>query len=199
MRCAVYLRVSSSRQVNEGTGLDIQRESCVNFIKSRNWIIHRVYTDKALSGKNTERPDFQKLLEAAQRKAFDCVVCYKIDRFSRSLIDLLNTLKTLTDNNIKFISATEPVDTSSVMGQTFLQLLGVFAEFERKIIKERMDSGKRLAEAEGRITHRPPFKLTSPEQYQQILILRKQGLSLPALAKQFSKSTSSIKYILEHP
>ena len=162
MRCAVYLRVSSSRQVNEGTGLDIQRESCVNFIKSRNWFIHRVYIDKALSGKNTERPDFQKLLEAAQRKAFDCVVCYKIDRFSRSLIDLLNTLKTLNDNNIKFISATEPVDTSSVMGQTFLQLLGVFAEFERKLIKERMDSGKRLAEAEGRITHRPPFKITNP-------------------------------------
>jgi DNA invertase Pin-like site-specific DNA recombinase len=77
MRCAVYLRVSSSRQVNEGAGLDIQRNSCINFIKSKGWCIHRVYTDKALSGKNTARSDFQKLMEAAARKAFDCVVCMK--------------------------------------------------------------------------------------------------------------------------
>lgn len=198
MKCAVYLRVSSSRQVNEGAGLDIQRDICINFIRSRSWYIHRVYTDKALSGKNTERPDFQKLIVAAQRKAFDCVVCYRIDRFSRSLIDLLNTLKILNDNNIKFISATEPIDTASVMGQTFLQLLGVFAEFERKLIKERMDAGKRKAESEGRITHRPAFKTTNPEEYSKILFLRKQGCSLLQLSKQFQKSPSSIKYILDH-
>jgi site-specific DNA recombinase len=191
--------VSSSRQVNEGAGLDIQRDACINFIKSKYWCIHRIYTDKALSGKNTERPDFQRLMEAAQRKAFDCVVCYKIDRFSRSLIDLLNTLKILNDNEIKFISATEPIDTASVMGQTFLQLLGVFAEFERKLIKERMDAGKRKAESEGKVTHRPSFKVTNPGEYNQMLVLRKQGSSLSQLAQLFHKSPSSIKYILEHP
>jgi DNA invertase Pin-like site-specific DNA recombinase len=138
-------------------------------------------------------------MEAAQRKAFDCVVCYKIDRFSRSLIDLLNTLKILNDNEIKFISATEPIDTASVMGQTFLQLLGVFAEFERKLIKERMDAGKRKAESEGKVTHRPSFKVTNPGEYNQMLVLRKQGSSLSQLAQLFHKSPSSIKYILEHP
>ena len=199
MRCAVYLRVSSSRQVNEGAGLDIQRESCINFVKSRSWCIHRIYTDKALSGKNTNRPDFQKLMEAAGRRAFDCVVCYKIDRFSRSLLDLLNTLKILNDKDIKFISATEPIDTASVMGQTFLQLLGVFAEFERKLIKERMDAGKRKAESEGKITHRPSFKHINPDQHSQMLKLRKEGYSLSQLAQLFHKSPSSIKYILEHP
>lgn len=198
MRCAIYLRVSSSRQVNEGAGLDIQRDSCINFIRSRSWYIHRIYVDRAQSGKNIERPDFQKLMEAANRKAFDCIVCYKIDRFSRSLIDLLNSLKILNDNNVKFISSTEPIDTTSVMGQTMLQLLGVFAEFERKLIKERMDAGKRKAESEGKITHRPSFKETSPEEYKQILSLRQKGYSLSQLAKQFQKSPSSIKYILDH-
>jgi DNA invertase Pin-like site-specific DNA recombinase len=85
------------------------------------------------------------------------------------------------------------------MGQTMLQLLGVFAEFERKLIKERMDAGKRKAESEGKITHRPSLKSINPEMYREIISLRNRGYSLPKLAKLFHKSPSSIKYILDHP
>ena len=114
--------------------------------------VERVYTDK-LSGKNTERPELQKMMDFVREG--DVVVVESFSRFARNLRDLLDLTETLKKKGVQFISQKERIDTSGPAGRLMLQIFGALAEFERETILERQAEGIAVAKAEGRMTGRP--------------------------------------------
>ena len=102
------------------------------------------------SGATTARPGLQKALDAANAGLYDVLIVYRIDRFSRSVADMLDLITTLENANVRFTSATEPIDTGGPFGRMMLRLLAVFAEFERSIIIDRVKSGMTAKAAKGK-------------------------------------------------
>lgn len=142
-KVAIYVRVSTTNQAEEGFSIDEQIERLTKYAEAMNWQVADVYTDAGFSGAKLERPAMQRLISDISYKKFDTVVVYKLDRLSRSVRDTLYLVKDVfTKNNIDFISLSESIDTSSAMGSLFLTILSAINEFERENIKERMTMGK---------------------------------------------------------
>ncbi|MCX5751168.1 MAG: recombinase family protein [Candidatus Saganbacteria bacterium] len=141
MKVAIYTRVSTEDQVREGYSLEVQREYLLNFSKQQNYEVHGVYCDEGISAGSVNRPALQKLLKDAAQNKFSLVIVYKIDRFSRSLKDLLDLVDKLESCGVGFKSATEPFDTTNSAGKLMFQQLGSFAEFERNRHAERVFPG----------------------------------------------------------
>lgn len=114
--------------------------------------VEKVYTDKQ-SGKDTDRPELQKLMEFVREG--DTVVVESFSRFARNLKDLLELIATLEKRQVQFVSQKENVDTSTPQGKLMLSIFGAMAEFERECILERQAEGIAAAKAEGRMTGRP--------------------------------------------
>jgi site-specific DNA recombinase len=142
IRCAVYTRVSTSEGLEqEFTSLDNQRESAESYIqsqKSEGWVmLHDCYNDGGFTGANTNRPALQKLIDDIKARKIDCVVVYKVDRLSRSLLDFSQLLEFFDKNSVTFVSVTQAFNTNTSMGRLTLNILLSFAQFEREIISER--------------------------------------------------------------
>ncbi len=135
---AIYIRVSTKKQVEEGYSLDAQLEILKKFCESNGYILFKVYADEGKSGKDTNRPAFQEMMKDMKAGLFNKILVTKLDRISRSLIDLENLIKDLQKNDCGFESASEKIDTNSAMGLMFIRLLGIFAQFERERISERI-------------------------------------------------------------
>jgi DNA invertase Pin-like site-specific DNA recombinase len=114
--------------------------------------VEKVYTDK-LSGKNTERPELQKMLDFVREG--DVVVVESFSRFARNLRDLLDLTAALEKKEVQFVSQKESIDTSGPTGKLMLHIFGALAEFEREIILERQAEGIAIAKEEGRMAGRP--------------------------------------------
>jgi DNA invertase Pin-like site-specific DNA recombinase len=113
------------------------------------WTLTATYSDDA-SGATTSRPGLQAALRAARDGWYDTLLVYRVDRFSRCLSDLLDLLTELDQAGVAFASATEPFDTSTSIGRMLVQLLGVFAEFERETIFDRVTAGMNAKAAKGK-------------------------------------------------
>ena len=142
IRCAVYTRVSTTEGLGqEFTSLDNQRESAESYVQSQRsegWtVLPDRYDDGGYTGANTDRPALQKLLADIKESKIDCVVVYKVDRLSRSLLDFSHLLESFEQNNVTFVSVTQHFNTNSSMGRLTLNILLSFAQFEREIISER--------------------------------------------------------------
>jgi len=141
-RIAIYGRKSVARE--KGDSINIQIDKCKEFINShqiygREEVIFTVYDrDEGYTGANTYRPDFQRLEAAIKKGKFDVLVCYRLDRVSRSVADFSNILKLLKKHNVSFFSATEPFETDSKIGKAMMDIVMVFAELERATITERV-------------------------------------------------------------
>lgn len=127
----------------------------------KNLGVEKIYSDR-LSGKNTQRPELQKMMEFVREG--DIVVVESFSRFARNLHDLLDLTETLKNKNVQFISQKESIDTSGPAGRFMLQIFGALAEFERETILERQAEGIAIAKAEGRMTGRPKKAVESFEQ-----------------------------------
>lgn len=149
MRAAIYIRVSTTKQVNDGMSLETQEDRLRAFVKSKGWTVHRPYIDAGKSGGSTDRPAFQKMMNAVKRKAFGAIVVYKLDRFSRSLKDLLLSLEELNKSDVTFVSITDNIDLSTSSGKLMFNIIGSFAEFERELIRERTTAGQAEARKRG--------------------------------------------------
>lgn len=114
--------------------------------------VERVFTDK-ISGKNTERPELQKMMDFVREG--DVVVVESFSRFARNTRDLLDLTDTLKGKNVQFISKKEAIDTSAPAGEFMLTVFGALAQFERESILERQAEGIAVAKAEGRMSGRP--------------------------------------------
>ncbi len=140
--CAIYTRVSTNDGMEqEFTSLDSQRESAESYIASQKsegfFALAERYDDAGFSGASTERPALQKLITDIKVGKIGCVVVYKVDRLSRSLLDFSKLLEFFDQNNVAFISVTQHFNTNTSMGRLTLNILLSFAQFEREIISER--------------------------------------------------------------
>lgn len=142
-KVAVYIRVSTLSQLEEGYSIEEQKAKLESYCDIKDWHIYKIYTDGGFSGSTTERPALEQLIKDAQSKLFDTVLVYKLDRLSRSQKDTLYLIEDIfLKNNIEFVSLLENFDTSTPFGRAVIGLLSVFAQLEREQIKERMQLGK---------------------------------------------------------
>ena len=142
IRCAVYTRKSTDENLElDFNSLDAQRESAESFIasqRSEGWIcVPTRYDDGGFTGGNMERPAVQRLMADIDAGLVDCVVVYKVDRLSRSLMDFARLLESFEKHGVSFVSVTQQFNTANSMGRLMLNVLLSFAQFEREIISER--------------------------------------------------------------
>jgi len=140
IRPKIYLRVSTLEQAEANrVGLDMQREGALNSAKLHGYLSPAesdFYIDK-LSGSDTERPALQRLRADIARGKVKALIVWRLDRISRSAVDTLTLMKEFEQNNVIFISATQPFDTSNQMGKLVMQITAIFAEMELNTIRER--------------------------------------------------------------
>ncbi len=139
MKVAIYSRKSKYSEKGDSIGNQIQM--CKDYIENlyRNKKIeYSIYEDEGFSGKNTDRPEFQKLLNDIRKQQFNVLVCYRLDRISRNVADFSSTLEELQSYGVDFVSIKEQFDTTSPMGRAMIYIASVFAQLERETIAERV-------------------------------------------------------------
>jgi len=148
-KAAIYIRVSTQEQAEQGYSVGEQRERLLAYCKAKGYAVHDVYVDGGFSGSNLNRPAIQKLKDDMGK--FDIVVVYKLDRLSRSQYDILSLIeKTFLPNGVDFVSMSEAFDTSTPFGRAMIGILGVFAQLEREQITERMTMGRKARAKDGK-------------------------------------------------
>ena len=142
METAIYVRVSTEEQAQEGFSIRAQEQKLKDFAKIKDWSIYNIYMDEGISGKNLdERPAMQELLTDIKSGAVKNVLVFKIDRLTRSTADLIYLIDLFNEHDCAFNSLTESIDTQTASGRMFLKIIGIFAEFERENIIERVKVG----------------------------------------------------------
>jgi putative DNA-invertase from lambdoid prophage Rac len=144
-RVAVYARVSTNDQHAENQLLELR-----TYCGARGWTITAEYIDQGISGSTTRRPQLDAMMQAAKRRKFDAIICWKLDRLGRSLSHLVTLLEDITTVGIGFVSLGESIDLSTSAGRLQMHLLSAFAEFERDRIRERIHLGLDRARKQGK-------------------------------------------------
>lgn len=145
----LYARTSTQEQ-NTDTQILTLRDYC----KRMEYNITDEYIDNGFSGKNTQRPQFERLLDDMRQGKIKTIIVYKLDRIGRSLKHLLNLFEEFENKKIDFVSITQNIDTSTPTGKFFFTILGAVAEFERETIVERIRTGLDRAKKEGKLLGR---------------------------------------------
>jgi len=187
---AIYVRVSTLEQAEFGFSLKAQQEALENYAKALGYEIFKVYKDSGKSAKDMNRPELTKMLEAAESKKFSAIFTYKLDRFSRSLKDLILTIDKLKDWNVDFVSLQDKIETTSASGKLMFHIISAFAEFERNIIGDRTKFGMhRKAREGGFITKAPKgYKLENKE----LMIHEEEAEKVREIFKEFVETDTSI-------
>ena len=149
---AVYSRVST---VGHGQDPAMQTRELTEYCERRGWQVFDLYVDNGVSGKKDSRPALNRLMADAHARRFDVVVCWRFDRFSRSVSHLCRSLEEFHALGIEFVSLCEQVDTNTPTGKLVFTILGAVAEGERNLIAERVRAGLRNARAKGKRLGRP--------------------------------------------
>jgi len=189
-RIAVYLRVSTLKQETSN-----QRRELEAVAKRSGWKIVKVYEDAGISGAKGRdgRPGLDALLKALNAKEFDMVATWSVDRLGRSLTDLLSILQCLRDKRVDLFLHQQGLDTSTTAGKAMFQMLGVFAEFERGIIKERVNAGLARAREKGVKLGRPRI---DPKIEKRITQLRKKGFGILKIGRELGIGTSTVQRVV---
>ena len=195
-----YVRASTVEEVKQGSN-ERQREVLERFFRERGWD-YRIYEDRAKSGANMDREHFREMMNDIDKFKPHAIVVTKIDRYARSLIDLLNSIQGLESKGVGFISIQDSgIDTTSANGRLLLQILGAFAEFERNMINSRTSAGREKAKAKGVKFGRPALKTSEKNggkfiDQKKVMELKEKGLSARAIAKIMGCSITPILRIL---
>lgn len=187
LRAVIYTRVSTGKQER-----DMQLRECRAQCRRAGWRVAEEFTDAAPGAKRS-RPGLDALLALCRLRKVDLVVVWKLDRLSRSLADLLATAEELKALGVDLISLHDQVDTTTPSGKALFQLVGVFAEFERGIMQERIRAGLAAARARGARLGRPP---TDPKRIETARMHMKRGASLRAAAKSAGVPASTLSRVL---
>jgi len=207
---AIYVRVSTQEQAQQGFSLDAQQEALENYAKALGYEIYKIFRDEGKSAKDIKhRPEMVQMLEDAQNKKFSAIFIYKLDRFSRSLKDLILTIDQLKELGIDFVSLQDKIETTSASGKLMFHIISAFAEFERNIIGDRTKFGmQRKAKQGGFITKAPKgYKIIdkilipddNSQEIQQIFQeFLDNDISLTQLAKKYSMTPTGMKKLLRN-
>src|SRR6185436_19984733 len=158
------------------------------YIRQRGW--KAVSETREVGSGSVQRPKRETILKAARRREIDVVLVWRLDRWGRSVADLVTTLKELNELGVAFVSLTEALDLTTASGRAMGGLLAVFAEFEREVLRERIKAGIAQARKEGRRHGRPPLgrRVTA-----EIRKLASQGINNSEIARRLSISRTSVR------
>ena len=186
-RAGIYARVST----NDQQTLSMQSRAMREYAARRGWAI-AVNVREVGSGA-TKREAREKLLEAARRRQIDVVLVWRLDRWGRSVSDLLATLQELEHLGVGFVSLTEALDLTTPAGRAMAGLLAIFAEFEREILRERTRAGLTQARLNGKLLGRPA---TAAIHSEEIRKLHRAGVSKSEIARRLQIGRTSVRRIL---
>ncbi len=187
LKVGLYARVSTHDQQTLPMQLAAMRE----YAKRRGWKV--ALEEKEVGSGAKTRPKREELLRAARRREVDAIVVWRLDRWGRSLLDLIATLQELHAVGVGFVSLTEALDMTTPGGRALAGMLAVFAEFERDILRDRVKAGIAQARKEGRPHGRPP---TVRHHEAEISTLFKKGISKRQIAARLSISRASVRRML---
>ena len=185
MRVALYARVSTCN----GQSPEMQLAELREYVSRRGWEIFSEYVDLGISGSKESRPELNRLMADAHRRNFDVVLCWKVDRFGRSLKHLVNALADLDAYGVAFVSVRDNLDLSTPSGRLMFQIIGAMAEFERSLIQERVRAGLRNAKLKGKTLGRPRRIVNGDEMAR----LREQGASFREIANAVGASPGTVR------
>jgi putative DNA-invertase from lambdoid prophage Rac len=188
MRAGLYARVSTHDQQTIG----LQAEAMSAYIKNRGWVATKRIEDIGSGAKG--RPGRESVLVAARRREIDVIIVWRLDRWGRSVADLMTTLGELLDLGVGFVSLTEALDLTTPSGRAMAGMLAIFAEFEREILRERVKAGIAQARKEGRAHGRPK---TASLKSEEVLRLKAERVSHSEIARRLGIGRTSVRRILE--
>jgi putative DNA-invertase from lambdoid prophage Rac len=187
VRAGLYARVSTHDQQT----LPMQVRALREYAARRGWTV--ALQIKEVGSGASQREMREKLLDAARRREIDVVLVWRLDRWGRSVTDLLATLQELSHLGVGFVSLTEALDLTTPLGRAMAGLLAVFAEFEREILRERVRAGLAEARLHGQQLGRPP---TAALQSGPVRKLYRAGVSKAEIARQLHIGRTSVRRIL---
>ena len=188
-RAAIYVRVSTDKQTVENQLRELRQ-----IAERRGWEVVEEYHDTGISGAKSrkDRPGLDKMLRDAQRRRFDVVMAWAIDRLGRSLIDLLGTIQTLEACGVDLYLDQQSIDTTTPAGRLMFQITGAFAEFERSMIRQRVNAGLKRAVDAGKQLGRPRIDPALEKRIQSQL---RAGKGMLAIAKEVGVGSGTVQRI----
>lgn len=189
-RVAIYLRVSTDGQTTENQRLELERVA-----EQSNWTVVEIYEDAGISGAKGRdaRPAWNRLYQDANRRRFDMVAAWSVDRLGRSLQHLVTFLDDLNALGIDLYLHQQGLDTSTPAGRAMFQMAGVFAEFERSMLVERTRAGMARAKQKGKVLGRPR---KSAEIDAVILEHRAKGDGIHKISKALGIGVSVVQRVI---
>jgi putative DNA-invertase from lambdoid prophage Rac len=183
MKVALYARVSTHDQQT----LPMQLKAMRVYAKKRGWKI-KTEIQEIGSGAKT-RPKREELLRQARRRDIDAIVVWRLDRWGRSVSDLIGTVRELVDTGVGFVSLTEALDFTTSAGKAMAGMLAVFAEFERDILRERVKAGIAHSREKGKPHGRPA---TASLKSAEVKRLKRQGLNNSEISRRLGIGRTSV-------
>jgi len=180
-RVALYVRVSTDHQSVRNHEIELQAVA-----ERHGWTVVTVFKDQGISGAKgrDQRPGFDKLLKGVARGEFDMVAAWSVDRLGRSLIDLVGVLQELHAKHVDLYLHQQGIDTTTPSGKAMFQMMGVFAEFERSMIRERVMAGLARAKDGGTRLGRPATIADDEAKVQMIRAAQDAGKSIRTIARE---------------
>jgi site-specific DNA recombinase len=202
VRCAIYTRKSTEEGLEqEFNSLDAQRESGEAYIKSQaheGWIcLPDCYDDGGFTGGNMDRPSLRRLLADIEADKVDCVVVYKVDRLSRSLLDFARMMEAFEKHHVAFVSVTQQFNTVTSMGRLVLNVLLSFAQFEREIISERTRDKIAAARRKGKWSGGHPILGYDVDANKKLLVNADEAVRVRAIFELYLQHESLLAVVQE--
>jgi DNA invertase Pin-like site-specific DNA recombinase len=189
-RAAIYARVSTDEQTTENQLAELRASA-----ERQGWNVTGEYVDHAVSGAKgrDQRPQLDGLMKAAARRDFDIIAVWSVDRLGRSLQHLVSFLDEIHGKRIDLYLHQQGIDTTTPAGKALFQMCGVFAEFERAMIRERVHAGLKRARAAGKRLGRP---MVGPTIEGRVRALRRQGKGMIAIARAVGCGVGTVQRIV---
>ena len=187
-RVCIYARVSTDKQ-----STDRQVEQLREIAKNHEWEVVSEFVDTC-SGAKTSRPNFDQMMKDAFSRKFETVMCLELSRIGRNTKHLLDTVEKLNEKRIDLYIHNQQIDTSTPTGKLFFTVASAFSNFERDLIRERVISGLENAKKKGKVLGRRTNMTDVTKS--KIIELKKQGVGINKLAKQFHVSVASIRKMM---
>ncbi|MGA3318649.1 MAG: recombinase family protein [Candidatus Korobacteraceae bacterium] len=188
MNAALYARVSTS---NGGQNPEMQLAELREFASKRGWTVVGEFVDLC-SGSKDHRPQLDAMMQLAKQRKVDVICCWKLDRFGRSLKHLVNAVAELQAVGCDFVALRDSIDLTTPAGRMMFGVIGAMAEFERDLIRERVNAGLALARSKGRIGGRPRVRRERDRDAKAIRQMRDEGDSYTDIADSLGRSRSDI-------
>jgi site-specific DNA recombinase len=186
--------VSTEEQAVEGYSISAQKKRLQAYCDSQDWEVVGFYVDEGISAKDMNRPELQRMNEHIKLGLIDCVLVYKLDRLTRSVLDLYKLLELFDQNNCKFKSATEVYDTTTAMGRLFITIVAALAQWERENIGERVRVGLEEKVRQGKYSaHVKPFGYSLNNETGELTIIPEEARIVKRIFSDYLEGSSTNK------